>query len=238
MAGIGGLGEILGRLAAPVADDVARAAAEFGDDAVRSIMKTTPAMRKRLAALAEKRLSSDSVISDIGGRNIQKDATAIERYLTKHMTPDSVKNRKFITTDPETDVFGDALTTLDGWKKGSANGLWDIPSTVLQDLPKKIGEEATALSRLGAARNNFTPGSTLFDRADDAYKDAVNSIISGRVSPYIADELTAAARADRLNEVIDNLPRLASRVQGFPRYPAVASQTDLAALLRMIGDAQ
>jgi hypothetical protein len=223
-----GIADILGRLAAPVADDVARAAAEFGDDAVRSILKATPAMRKRLADLAEKRVKS----------------SATSRMKKETFTNPKTGRASRAITSNQDDIDREAMMRIRDYAIGGENpmdylgpygksvnkDIYDfvdmgdgIPDFAARSsMASRFADESGALKRLEQQRafrmqRGYEPGN------DDEYQNAVLSIASGKLPESLSNSievgrrlnnLTQTAKSDVADLVLDaDVPTLVRQLQ-------------------------
>jgi hypothetical protein len=245
-----GIADILRRLAAPVADDVARAAAEFGDDAVRSIMKTTPAMRKRLAALAERQMGvaakrSKNYAEDLDfsdSRGLEESGRGLNS-LFKDLVGDS---GRLFGADPFVVGTSSRIHGMVPLKDYSdvRNKIADIAirSKRNADVPVDV-EKAISyldLEKKIAARNadRFVNSdmSKAFDVASNNYNDAVMSVATkGRLPGRVTE---AKSRTEDLNKILSNFSEDVLYDTGPGNIEPAVNQARLAALLRMIGDAQ
>ena len=229
-----GIADILGRLAAPVADDVARAAAEFGDDAVRSLMKTTPELRKRLASLAENRLSRwalrgtegrGGLDNDFGMRGAE-DLRAAAKYLSRGGVMDLSED--YI---PRVGSFGAILKkSQEAQDPARAFEL----ATRLRGRPAQDIVTATAMY---GPKSEAAALEAIKDASRPAYENAVLRIASGEMPAEVGQLITMQSRAQRLSDVLQGL-----QVRGgAPRtvnMPVVSGQTELLSILRALGGAQ
>jgi hypothetical protein len=217
----------------PYAEDVARAASEFGDDAVRSIMKATPAMRKRLAALAEKRIVSS--VENMGKKvsNVAKRTQAPDEQNVRDAMQES--NFKSLVNEFK--------------RRVPARGM-DHPD--IQDLLTTRGTRDWEIDKL--LNSDYSdPARTIADVAvrnkpayDQAILDIVNNADGAAYDALSTAPRTAQQTIQGLLDRVANAREMAMpESAAIPNYlfgtmnlPATISQSNLSALLRMIGDAQ
>jgi len=228
------LSDIVSKLAAPAAEAVTRAAAEFGDDAVRSILKATPDMRKRLAELAEKRVASSATAFNkkLAGRANRKNTSYINDAATalKMDNMHALQRRLHkLPTSKDTRSLVEEVVIAPPWNANNQIGrLMDFsydattdPALVLDSMEKinkPLWNKAVvdiATSGDDSALRSFMTDPTGAKKILQPIIDAIrNAGVS--VSPYST------------GTVFENIPNM----------PGLISQTNLSALLRMIGDAQ
>ena len=248
------------RAIASYGDDAVRAASEFGDDAVRSVVGIAPDMRKRLAALAERQLGVageragstrvprsykkpiDEVANNVREFILGTDGrfagdTRVGNLLTDikltagALMPDRVEPRELRR----------ALETI------------GRRAETVAALPQRVVDETQAVSQLERIKNEAVnqirlreklaeklgdtgPVSYLAREAADAatkdYNDAVMGIATaGRLPSRFTEE---GARVADIGKAV-------SRARIGPDMAAISpaiGQARLAALLRMIGEAQ
>ena len=227
-----GTGDILRGLVDPVAGRVARAVGEFGDDAVRSVMKLNPEMRKRLAALAEKRIVSSAApkFRASSGGPIEQQENEIVKTLTKYFTKgvDDVNVRiPSILAAPESRMemlpvahVIDDLTRLAPNKRRGIAQLSNLGDDEISALSRRDDFKKEALRRLDVERRFFNdypdaaegvtiadalaalPESRMADVAAQEYQDAVLGIASGKIPQGMTAEINIAKRAKVLDDAL------------------------------------
>ena len=257
-----GTGDILRGLVDSVADDVARAASEFGDDAVRSIMKLNPEMRKRLAALAERQM----------GVAVKQSP----KYAANKSTADTTRK----VSKSISDLFSNVQQTgnvgalpreiANARKLGELAGLSDtagaretLANMVLQGSHRKPFEpisELDVMSNLEATKKGslellsgiqedvvgldqtspyvlgrLGPAKDFVDEASKNYSDAVLGVIQGKIPNRFTE---ANSRLNSLANVFSSNDVRKIGVLGPSDVVPALNQLRLQALLRMIGDAQ
>jgi hypothetical protein len=245
----------------PYADDVARAAAEFGDDAVRSILKATPAMRKRLASLADRQLgvagkrAGATRLPKSYKRPVNDVANNVSSFILSQ-EPNMIGNNKLARGVHEVRgaILGVPVTrgTPEEIRKGLQAVARRAESAATRS-PKTV-DELNALSQLEyikeeklkqvslrkqmedlLGRDPAASSTAVQDAADVAtknYNDAVLGLATaGRLPNRFTEE---ASRVLDIGKAVSNA-RLGPDVDSLG--PALG-QARLAALLRMIGDAQ
>jgi hypothetical protein len=221
----------------PYAEDVARAASEFGDDAVRSILKATPAMRKRLASLADRQMgvaakqsknyasksSESSVLENVGSslRDLFDDFDGAPNLGTRgDVVFDSVWMKEQVPYQDYRD-----------WKQT----LGEIAFRAKQDAAKPI-DAAEALSSLEQQARRWPAGTVTGDIAQKSYNDAVLGLATRGELPNRLVE--ARNRGDALSRIFSNTQEDDIYANGPGNIVPAINQARLSALLRMIGDAQ
>jgi hypothetical protein len=256
------LSDIVSKLAAPAAEAVTRAAAEFGDDAVQSLVKATPAMRKRIAALAERQAkrainkANDKTLLqqlDYEKRNLVTDGplTDIRRRVAKENSSKAAEalNRMF-----DSGVTPDSSVTQVGPLIQGDWGTLKQPKYVLDSLSaankaQKV-DDLAALKQLEDDVTYWrTPGwgndPEMEALAAGAQKDYTDAVLGLATKGEIPKEMTAYLRAlqnrgSGLSAIDEGLKRSFDLGVDYalPNIAPAIDQARMLSILRMIGDAQ
>jgi len=226
-----GTGDILRGLVDPVASRVARAVGEFGDDAVRSVMKLNPEMRKRLAALAERRVVTSAApkVLASSGRTIEQPETEIVKTLTKYFTKGvddvSVRIPSILDTPksrmemiPVSWIVEDFTRLAPNKRQGIAQ-LSKLGDDELAAISRRDDFKNEALRRLEVERrylNDYPEEldggtvadalgfeSEMADAAAQEYQDAVLGIASGKIPQGMLAEMNISKRAKTLDAALN-----------------------------------
>lgn len=226
-------------------DDVVRAGSEFGDDAVESVLRLNPAMRKRLAALVEKRVASSAgarakkemSVNPRTGRASRAIFSGQEDIESKAMQ----RIRDYgINDESPMDYLGPSAKPVDRDIYEFADigdGLRDFASRFRGASSWK--DEASAIDRLALRQKNFRDMG-YGPEVNNDYQDTVLSIASGTVPDKMNNAIAVGKRLNDLMQAAYPDPtqravRDAADLVLDADVPAMLSQMQLLNLLRKIG---
>lgn len=247
------------RAIAEYGDDVVRAASEFGDDAVESILRLSPDMRSRLAAVAERQRGVATKQASKYGKNKST------RDITQAVA-DKVSSL-FANVDQTGNVGATPNVIQVAQRTGSALGDTRETRERLAELATRLSfknttrrpDELEVLSQLEGTKKSaaelladiredvagldenlpyvvgrINPAKDFAEEAARNYEDAVIGITRGRL-PNRFTEINS--RLNDLAPVLTNNIQRIGTLGPEDLVPAI-NQLRLQALLRMIGDAQ